>query len=128
MNAYELFEILFNFMMGLTLIALLIGVPLLVIIPTVKKAKTVIMTVEDIDKEAVQKLNQINLSSEDKNKLSSILLSSEYTAQEKNDIVKTILNNHANEIEENNNQYTGSLNENDSNYMILNGKKVKIKQ
>lgn len=110
MNTYELFEILFNFMMGLTLIALLIGVPLLVIIPTVKKAKTVIMTVEDIDKEAVQKLNQINLSSEDKNKLSSILLSSEYIAQEKND------------------QYTGSLNENDSNYMILNGKKVKIKQ
>lgn len=128
MNTYELFEILFNFIMGIILIALLIGVPLLVIIPTVKKAKTVIMTVEDIDKEAVQKLNQINLSSEDKNKLSSVLFSSEYTAQEKNDIVKTILNNHANEIEENNNQYTGSLNENDSNYMILNGKKVKIKQ
>lgn len=128
MNTYELLEILFNFIMGIILIALLIGVPLLVIIPTVKKAKTVIMTVEDIDKEAVQKLNQINLSSKDKNKLSSVLFSSEYTAQEKNDIVKTILNNHANEIEENNNQYTGSLNENDSNYMILNGKKVKIKQ
>lgn len=128
MNTYELLEILFNFIMGIILIALLIGVPLLVIIPTVKKAKTVVMTVEDIDKEAVQKLNQINISSEDKNKLSSVLFSSEYTAQEKNDIVKTILNNHANEIEENNNQYTDSLNENDSNYMILNGKKVKIKQ